>query len=238
MSSASGKKEFFYIVVLILTFITVVIGATYALYYFLYSFEEGGSAVYTGNLKIEYKNGEIINSHNLRPRVCIEDEEVKENEEDKKNDCPTFETVDNVYRNNFSVTNTGSLDSDIDIIVDFSKNVFPDKSIMFSLYDEDKLYSDEDKNDEDKEIINNGYMEGLEDIYLAEGLSLESGETKKFILVVWWNDENFNQNPGAGCDDADPNPGVVCDDDDPDNNNLEEYVLVGMIKIDASQQRK
>ena len=165
MSSASGKKEFFYIVVLILTFITVVIGATYALYYWIFSQEEGSSAVYTGTLSIEYLSGDIISSHYLKPTYE-----------------PTIDTIDNIYRNNFRVTNTGSLDSLIDIVVKVNKNEFSDETIMYSLYDGDK------------EIINSGYMEGEDDIYLAKSVLLENSVTKEFILLVWLNENGELQN--------------------------------------------
>lgn len=183
MSSASGKKEFFYIVVLILTFITVVIGVTYALYYWIFSQEEGSSAVYTGTLSIEYLSGDIINSHYLKPTTE-----------------PTLETIDNIYRNNFRVTNTGSLDSLIDIVVNVNKNEFSNETIMYSLYNENK------------EIINSGYMEGEDDIYLAKDIVLENSVTKEFILLVWLNENGELQNSEM------------------------KKNLMGRIKIDASQK--
>ena len=94
MNSTANKKDIFYIIVLILTFITVIVGATFALYALIFSQEEGTSAVYTGNLSIEYLSGEIINCNLLYPT-----------------EKPEFETEENVYRNKFRVTNTGSLDS-------------------------------------------------------------------------------------------------------------------------------
>ena len=59
------KKDLFYIVVLILTFVAVIVGATFAIYTFLHRQEEGSSAVYTGTLAIEYLSGNIINCHLL-----------------------------------------------------------------------------------------------------------------------------------------------------------------------------
>ena len=165
MSSASSKKEFFYIVVLILTFITVIIGATYALYYFVDSQKEGTSAVYTGTLSIEYLSGDIIDSHLLKPAYE-----------------PTLETVDNVYRNNFRVTNTGSLDSLLDIVVVVNENEFSDETIMYSLYNEEE------------EVIDSGYMEGEDDVYLARNIILENNTTKEFILLVWLNENGELQN--------------------------------------------
>ena len=67
MNNTADKKDIFYIIVLILTFITVIVGATFALYAFIFSQKEGTSAVYTGTLSIEYLSGNIINCNLLYP---------------------------------------------------------------------------------------------------------------------------------------------------------------------------
>ena len=46
----------------------------------------------------------------------------------------------------------------------------------------------------DKEIINSGYMEGEDDIYLAKSVLLENSVTKEFILLVWLNENGELQN--------------------------------------------
>ena len=105
MNSTADKKEFFYVVVLILTFITVLVGATFAIYALIHKQEEGTSAVYTGTFSIEYLSGDIIDFHLLTPIVE-----------------PSIDTVNNVYRNNFRVKNTGSLDSLISVMIEVNKN--------------------------------------------------------------------------------------------------------------------
>ena len=84
MNNVANKKDFFYIIVLILTFITAIVGATFALYTFIFSQKEGSSAVYTGTLSIEYLSGEIISFNLLYPT-----------------EKPSMGTEKNVYKNNF-----------------------------------------------------------------------------------------------------------------------------------------
>jgi len=165
MNSAANKKEFFYIVVLILTFITVLIGATFALYSLIFRQEEGTSAVYTGTFAIEYLSGEIIDFHLLKPTVE-----------------PTLDTVDNVYRNNFRVKNTGSLDSFISVMIEVNKNEFSNDILMYSLYDGDET------------VIASGFLQGSKDILLSGDIELANGETEDFVLLIWLNESGDEQN--------------------------------------------
>lgn len=165
MNSASNKKEFFYIVVLVLTFITVVVGATFAIYALIFKQKEGTSAVYTGNLSIEYLSGDIIDFHYLKP---TED--------------PEIDTVDNVYRNNFRVKNTGSLDSVIEVYIELNNNEFSDKTLMYSLYDDEEL------------VVASGYLEGTRDILLSGNIVLENNTTEEFVLIIWLKENGEEQN--------------------------------------------
>ena len=165
MNSASNKKEFFYIVVLILTFITVVVGATFAIYSLIFKQKEGTSAVYTGTLSIEYLSGDIIDFHYLKPT-----------------DDPDIDTVDNVYRNNFRVTNTGSLDSLISVFIEVNDNEFSDKTLMYSLYNSDG------------DVVAADYLEGNKDILISGNIVLENNETEDFVLLIWLKESGEEQN--------------------------------------------
>lgn len=173
MNNTANKKDIFYIVVLILTFITVVVGATFAIYTHILSQEEGTSAVYTGTLSIEYLSGEIINVNKLYPR-----------------EEPTIETTKNVYKNNFKVTNTGSLDSRIEIrlVIDnnnFGENSLPGEAppLKYSLY-----------NSEEK--IKTGWInkEGIKLETLADNIELTNNTTEEYTLLIWIDDNGENQN--------------------------------------------
>ena len=71
-NNTADKKDIFYIIVLILTFITVIVGATFALYAFIFSQKEGTSAVYTGTLSIEYLSGNIIKVNDKYGDIILE----------------------------------------------------------------------------------------------------------------------------------------------------------------------
>lgn len=165
MNSAAGKKDFFYIIVLILTFITVIVGAAFALYALIFSQKEGTSAVYTGTLSIEYLSGNIINSNLLYPT-----------------EKPTLETEKNVYKNKFRVSNTGSLDSKLEIIIEINNNEFSNKTLMYSLY-----------NDIEEEIAE-GYVEGINDNTLVKNLELKNNSIKEYTLIIWIADNGKEQN--------------------------------------------
>lgn len=164
MNTTANKKDFFYIVVLILTFITVILGATFALYSLIFSHEEGSSAVYTGNLSIEYLSGDIINCNFLKPT-----EEVN------------LESNTNVYKNNFRVTNSGTLDSLLSVILEINKNEFSNNTVMYSLYDGEELLIED-------------FLHGNSEIILDNKILLKREDTKNFTLVIWLKENGENQN--------------------------------------------
>lgn len=166
MNNTANKKDIFYIIVLILTFITVVVGATFAIYVWFFSQEEGTSAVYTGTFSIEYLSGEKINFHLLYPT-----------------EKPTIDIEKNVYKNNFKVTNTGSLDGEItEIVIEISKNEFETKILRYSLYNKAK------------EEISEGYIEGSTEAIIARNLELKSNEQEEYTLLIWLEDNGKEQN--------------------------------------------
>lgn len=165
MNNTANKKDIFYIIVLILTFITVIVGATFALYAFIFSQKEGTSAVYTGTLSIEYLSGEIINFNLLYPT-----------------EKPTLETEKNVYKNNFRISNTGSLDSLITIEIQIRENEFSNKTLRYSLY-----------NGEGNEVAE-GYIEGKTSARIANNIILKNNEVASYTLLIWLDETGENQN--------------------------------------------
>lgn len=165
MNNTANKKDMFYVIVLILTFITVIIGATFAIYSLIFKQKEGTSAVYTGTLSIEYLSGNIISCNYLYPV-----------------EKPTLENETNVYKNNFRVKNTGSLDSLLKIEIDINQNEFSNATLMYTLY-----------NEEEKEL-SEGYVEGRKTVTIASNILLENNTTAEFILVIWIKENGQNQN--------------------------------------------
>ena len=165
MNNTADKKDIFYIIVLILTFITVIVGATFALYALIFSQKEGTSAVYTGTLSIEYLSGEIINCNLLYPT-----------------EKPNLETEENVYKNNFRVTNTGSLDSILEITININKNEFSNKTLKYVLYNKEQ------------EEVAEGYIEGTLSSNIAKNIELKNNDTQEFTLIIWIAENGKNQN--------------------------------------------
>ena len=164
-TTTKKKKDFFYIVILLLSLVVVVVGATIAVFYFLKQQEEGASNVYTGTLAISYLSGEIIDFNLLYPTYD-----------------PNYDTKDNVYRNNFRVKNTGTLDSVISVVVDINKNEFSDDTILYKLYNDDK------------EEISSGVLSGDGEKEIAKNVILESQKQVDYTLVIWLKETGINQN--------------------------------------------
>lgn len=182
MNTTANKKDFFYIVVLVLTFITVIIGATFAIYSLIFSHKEGSSSVYTGTFSIEYLSGDIISCNLLKPMEDVD-----------------LEDESNVYKNNFRVTNTGTLDGLIAIVLELNVNEFSNDTLMYSIYDDEGLLVED-------------YLEGKNDIVIADKIALDKNSSKNFTLVVWIKENGENQNKEMRKN------------------------LVGKIRVDASQK--
>lgn len=183
--SHTNRKDFFYIIVLILTFITFVVGMAFAIYSWIYSQKEGTSAVYTGTLSIEYLSSNIINVDSLYP--------IKK---------PSYDANRYVYRNNFRVTNTGSLDGIVRVLIDVTKNEFSNNVLMYSLYNSNK------------EELTSGFLNGADDIIIMDNLIMESNITENFVLIVWLNESEEDQNTEM------------------------QKTFVGTIEVDASQKKE
>lgn len=160
------KKDMFYVIVLILTLITVIIGAAFAAYYFLHSQKEGSSAVYTGTLQIEYLSGNIISYNSIYPITN-----------------PKYDDTDNVYKNNFRVKNTGTLDSIIRIDAIINKNEFSDETLYYKLYNSSK-----------EEIATGPISEGNGEKQIIEKLELPAKTEEEYTLIIWLKENGKNQN--------------------------------------------
>ncbi len=165
MNRTVHKKDIFYYIILSLTLIIVIIGTTFAIYTFLHSQKEGTSAVYTGTLSIEYLSGDIIKCHDLRPTKNID-----------------YTTTKDVYKNNFKVTNTGTLDSLITIYLDINKNEFSDKYLKYKIYNEAN------------EEVTEGNITGTGKLNLIDNLSLEHETATTYTLIIWLQENGKIQN--------------------------------------------
>lgn len=165
MNNTADKKDIFYIIVLILTFITVIVGTAFAIYSFIFSQKEGSSAVYTGTLSIEYLSGQIINCNLLYPT-----------------EKPDVNAEKNIYKNNFRIKNTGSLDSAVDISIQINQNEFSNGTLKYALY-----------NSEDTEL-SEGFIQGETSSNIISNMTLENNATEEFTLLIWIAENGQNQN--------------------------------------------
>ena len=164
-NATKKKKDFFYVIILLLTLIVVVVGATMAAYYFLKQQKEGASNVYTGTLTISYLSGDLIKVDSLFPIYDAD-----------------YDTKVNVYRNNFRVENTGTLDSVISVVMELNNNEFSDNVVKY------KLFNDQ------KEVISSGNLDGTGIINIASNVVLESRKIVDYTLVIWIKETGVNQN--------------------------------------------
>ena len=169
VESSTKKKDLFYIIVLILTLITMIIGATFAYFKLVGSQKEDNTILYTGTLKINYINGTEIENPELLPIENVD-----------------YNTHDKVYRNNFEITSTGTLDQTISIDLEITQNDFQENSLKYI------LYSNQGKQLATGNVPKSGTINLTNNVYLG------SKETAKYTLIIWWNSTNTNQSDEIG----------------------------------------
>ena len=169
VESSTKKKELFYIIVLILTLITMIIGATFAYLKLVGSQKEEGTVLYTGTLKINYIDVVHIYNPKLLPMQSA-----------------NYNTYDNVYRNNFEIQSTGTLDQAIAVDLEIQKNEFSENSLKYILYNNDGNQ------------LASGNVPKSGNINLVNNVFLEHGKVAKYTLIIWWYNTNNNQTPELG----------------------------------------
>lgn len=169
MESSESKKRMFYMIVLILTLITMIIGATLAYFSLIASQKEEGTVLYTGKLEINYIDGIYMKNPELLPM----------NE-------PNYNTYEKVYRNSFSVASSGTLEQTIDVELEVTNNEFQENSIKYI------IYNDKGQKLSNGNVPKNGKVKLLNNMYLSPK------GTAKYTLIVWLDNTNYNQNIEMG----------------------------------------
>ena len=165
MESNESKKSIFYMIVLILTLIIMIIGATLAYFSLIASQKEEGTVLYTGKLEINYIDGVYIKNPELIP--------IKN---------PGYNTYENVYRNNFAISSSGTLNQTISVELEVSNNEFRTGAIKFA------IYNDKGQQLSTGNVPKEGKVTMISDMYL------ESTGTAKYTLLIWLDNTNYNQN--------------------------------------------
>lgn len=169
MESSDAKKRIFYTTVLILTLITMIIGATLAYFSLVASQKKEGTVLYTGKLEINYIDGVYIKNPILYP--------INE---------PTYNTYDNVYRNSFSIASSGTLDQVISVELEVTNNEFSENTIKYVIFNENG------------QKLTTGNVPKTGKVTLASDMYLEPTGTATYTLVIWLNNTDYDQRTEMG----------------------------------------
>lgn len=166
-SKSENKKDIFYLILLILTMITMIIGVTFTYFSLIAKEKDDSTRVQAGSLSINYIDGKAIDTYSLLP---IEE--------------PNLNTTYSVYKKQFSVSSDGTLDQTLDLYIKVNDNSFGNNALKFALYD-----SSNSK-------IATGYIPSQKDekVLMASDVYLKSNSTKNFTVLIWLQENYQNQN--------------------------------------------
>ena len=164
VEQSQNKKRIFYIIVLILTFIAMAISATIAYFNLIDAQREGETVLYTGTLQIDYIDGVYIKNPVLYPIKDVD-----------------YNTYEDVYRNSFTIKSSGTLNQTIWIDLEVTKNEFTENAIKYAVFNDKGIRMD------------NGFVSKSGTINLASNLYLEAGDSAKYTIIIWLDDQNYNQ---------------------------------------------
>lgn len=160
----SSKNNIFYLLVLIFTMITLIVGMTFT-YFSLFSKEPtDATKIKAGTLAINYIDGRTFDTYALLPT----------NE-------PTLDTKFSVYKKSFSVASTGTLDQVMDIYMDVTRSDFDAGALYFAFYDSNG------------KKINKSSIPNTGRVLLASNVFLSAGTSKTFTVLIWLQDNANNK---------------------------------------------
>ena len=162
---SKSKSDVFYLILLVLTLITMVIGITFTYFSFVAKEKEHNTKIQTGILSINYVDGESISGSGLIP--------INE---------PNLDTDYAVYKKKFSVRSKGTLDQVLDIYINVTKNDFSSNALRFALY-----------NNQNKKIAT-GIIPSSSSVLLISEDYLKSNSTNDYTVLIWLQENNTNQN--------------------------------------------
>ena len=158
----ASKKRIFYMIILILTLITMIVSMALAYYSFVGSQKEDSTVLYTGTLKINYIDGVFIKDPILHPLKSV-----------------NYNSKDSVYRNSFQVTSTGTLDQTIDINLIVTKNEFYHNELKYALYNSNGTR------------LATGYVPESGKVNLVSNTFLPNNSETTYSLIIWWNNGEY-----------------------------------------------
>lgn len=169
MNNSKSKTDVFYFIVLILTLFIMFIGVTFTYFSLIASDKEDGTKIKTGTLAINYIDGSTIDTYSLIP--------INE---------PNLNTDYSVYKKNFSVKSTGTLDQNLDIYMFITENEFDDNILGYALYDSSGYK------------ISKGTIPKNGKILLGSNIYLKSNQEKYFTVLIWLQENYEDQDYEMG----------------------------------------
>lgn len=167
--TSKSKNDIFYLILLVLTLITLLVGVTFTYYSLLAKEKDDSTYIKTGTLAINYIDGGSISPTGLLPTTE-----------------PSIDTTNSIYKKKFSVRSSGTLDQNLDIYIEVKENTFTTGSLKYALYNSanQKLSSGS--------LPNNG------SILLSSGIYLKNNATEDFTVLIWLEENNQNQDNEKG----------------------------------------
>ena len=164
-----SKNDIFYLILFVLTIITMIVGITFTYFSLIASEKEDSTKVQTGSISINYIDGEKIDTYALIP--------INE---------PTLNTKYSVYKKRFAVSSNGSLDQTLDIYINVTDNKFKNDALGFSLYNSDNRK------------IATGRIPSSGRVRLISKEYLKNNTTNNYTVLIWLQDDNTDQNYEMG----------------------------------------
>ena len=162
------KKQKIIVIAYLVVIFIIGIGITYSFFMLANRAKKDSTRVYAGNLSINYVKGNDVIANTLYP--------IPE---------PSFDETKDVYKNSFVVSSEGTLEQNVSINFEVSKNTFSNNTIKFALYTRDG------------EKLSTGYInQGM--VNLIDNLYYKENETRKYVLIIWLQETPEDQSGEQG----------------------------------------
>lgn len=162
------KKEKIILVVYLFIILIMGVGITYSFFLLADKAKKDSTKVYAGRLDVSYKKGSQVIANTLYP--------IQE---------PNFNVEKDVYKNRFTVSSEGTLEQNVSINFQVSKNEFSNNAIKYALYDSNGLK------------LSTGYInQGM--VTLIDNLYFKEIESRDFVLIIWLQETPEDQSMEQG----------------------------------------
>ena len=168
MNIKFNKREKIILVVYLLVILIMGVGITYSFFLLADRAKEDSTKVYAGRLDVNYKVSDKVIADVLYP--------IPE---------PNFYVEKDVYKSSFTVSSEGTLEQNVSINFQVSRNEFSKDAIRYALYDSNgmKLATG---------YINQGMVTLIDNVYFKEI------ESRDYVLIIWLQETPDDQSGEQG----------------------------------------